>query len=70
MQYRADTKRVVEYRCPDCGEQAETPAAQKLRELAAALRFLHCRPILAGTMFPINCSLITVPGDSLCRRAL
>jgi hypothetical protein len=30
----------------------------ELRELAAALRFLHCRPILAGTTLPINCSLI------------
>ena len=26
MQYRADTKQVVEYRFPDCGEKVETPA--------------------------------------------
>jgi hypothetical protein len=31
---------------------------------------LRCQPIPAGTIFPINCSLITVPEDNVCRRSL
>ena len=37
----------------------------ELGELAATPRFLRCRPIPAGTMFPVNCSLVTVPDDNV-----
>jgi DNA-directed RNA polymerase subunit RPC12/RpoP len=54
MQYRINLKRLVEpairYRCPDCGQQAETPAAQSdavdsdtyESVLCPSCRQLHC----------------------------
>ena len=35
----------------------------------AWLRVLRRSKILAGTMFPINCSLIMVPGDNVWRAS-
>src|SRR5262249_41560275 len=58
---------------PQLGDIRRDPprfVARLIVRCGAGVRVPRRSKILAGTMFPINCSLIhAVPGDNVCRRA-